>query len=150
MRKLHEILRLKYEVGLSDRQNARVVGCSRTTVQNALERVRMAGLSWPLPAGLAEDALQARLYPGETRRMATPLPDFTALERALTHKGVTRLLLWEEYRAAHPDGYGYSAFCQHLAHWRRRRTPVLRLEHRPGEKLFVDYAGPTLDIIDRR
>jgi len=150
MRKLHEILRLKYEVGLSDRQNARVVGCSRTTVQNALERVRMAGLSWPLPAGLAEDALQARLYPGETRRMATPLPDFTALERALTHKGVTRLLLWEEYRAVHPDGYGYSAFCQHLAHWRRRRTPVLRLEHRPGEKLFVDYAGPTLDIIDRR
>ncbi len=149
LRKLHEILRLKSEVGVSDRQIARVVGCSRTTVQSCLQRVRAAGLSWPLPADMNEASLQARLYPGEARLAAYPVPDFAAIERELAHKGVTRLLLWQEYRATHPDGLQYTAFCIHYRRWLRQRSPVLRLEHRPGEKLFVDYAGPTVGIVDR-
>jgi transposase len=78
-----------------------------------------------------------------------PLPDFAAVHVELARKGVTRWLLWSEYKATHPDGLQYTAFCNHYRRWRLQQSAVLRQVHAPGDKLFVDYAGQTVDIIDR-
>jgi transposase len=148
VRKVREVLRLK-AAGLSDRQIAGSVGSSRSAVQECLRRAREAGLSWPLAEGLDETALHARLYRRSVPLPGRPEPDFAQVHRELGRRGVTRLLLWQEYKAAHPDGWQYSAFCARYERWRATQTAVLRQHHAPGEKLFVDYAGHTIPIHDR-
>lgn len=148
MRRIREVLRLKAELQLTDQQIADSVRCARSTVQECVRRARQVGVSWPLPDELDDDALLARLYP----TLAAPsyaAPDFERIELELKRKGVTRKLLWQEYRAVQPTGCGYSAFCRDLDAWRRTRDPVMRLEHRAGERVFVDYAGLTMPIVDR-
>lgn len=149
MRKIREILRLHHEQALSARQIAATVGCALSTVQDGLKRATAAGLGWPLPTDVDEAALQARLYPPVTPRNEYPLPDFAAVHAELAQKGVTRWLLWSEYKATHPDGLQYTAFCNHYRHWLGKQSTVLRQVHAPGDKLFVDYAGQTVEIIDR-
>lgn len=148
MRRIREVLRLKAESQLTDQQIADSVRCARSTVQECVRRARQAGVSWPLPAELDDDALLAKLYP-TLAAPSYPRPDFERIEAELKRKGVTRKLLWQEYRAAEPAGCGYSAFCRDFDAWRRTRDPVMRLEHRAGERVFVDYAGLTVPIVDR-
>ena len=148
VRKIREVLRLKSEAQLSDRQIAAVLGSARSTVQECLRRARAAGLSWPLPE-LAEDELQERLYPRTPSPPRYPTPDFEAIQRELATKGVTRMLLWQEYKAQHPEGCQYSAFCRDYEAWLGRQDAVMRFEHVPGDKLFVDYAGKTMAVVDR-
>lgn len=148
MRKIREVLRLKAE-GLSDRQIAAAVGSARSSVQECLRRARTAGLCWPLPADLDEIALQARLYRRDVPLPGIPLPDFVAVHTELGRRGVTRQLLWEEYRTQHPGGLGYTAFCVHYQRWRATQALSMRQVHLPGDKLFVDYAGQTVPITDR-
>jgi transposase len=147
VRKIREVLRLKAE-RFSDRQIAVAIGSSRSTVQECLRRCREAELAWPVPDELDEAALHARLYRRGVPLSRTPQPDFAHLHRELARRGVTRLLLWEEYKAAHTDGWQYSVFCDQYRRWLARQELVLRQEHTPGEKLFVDYAGQTVPIID--
>ncbi len=147
VRKIREVLRLKAE-GYSDRQVGIAIGSARSTVQECIRRARAAGIVWPLPADLDEAALHERMYRRVVPLSRTPEPDFAHLHAELQRRGVTRLLLWEEYRAEHPDGWQYSAFCEHYRQWRSRQELVLRQEHRPGDKLFVDYAGQTVGITD--
>lgn len=149
MRKIREVLRLKFEAGLSDRQIARAIASARSTVQECLRRAREAGLVWPLPATLDEATLHERLYRREVALTRTMAPDFAAFHAELKRPGVTRLLLWQEYKAEHPDGFQYSAFCEHYRRWLSTQDIVLRQHHQPGDKCFVDYAGPTVGIIDR-
>jgi len=149
MRKIREVLRLRYEAGLSRRQIAASVGCSRSTVAECLQRAAAAGMAWPPPAGLDEAALEARLYPAPAPARDYPLPDFAAVHAELARKGVTRWLLWQEYKAAHPDGLQYTAFCIHYQRWHSAQAVVLRQVHAPGDKLFVDYAGQTVPVVDR-
>lgn len=148
MRKIREVLRLKTE-GFSDRQIAVAIGSARSTVQECIRRAREAGLSWPLAPELDESALHGQLYRRSVPLSRTPQPDFAELHRELRRRGVTRLLLWEEYKAAHPDGWQYSVFCDQYRRWRARQELVLRQDHVPGDKLFVDYAGQTVPIVDR-
>jgi len=150
MRKLREVLRLKFERGLSYRQIARSVGLAHSTVSEYVSRAERAGLAWPLAPELGDAALEARLYPGPPPRgTERPLPDWEAVRRELaSHKGVTLQLLWLEYREAHPEGYGYSQFCDLYRRWREGLDVVLRQSYRAGEKCFVDYAGPTVEIVD--
>jgi len=148
MRKIREVLRLKAE-GLSDRQIAAAIGSARSTVQECLRRARECALTWPLPAELDEIGLQARLYRRDVPLLTMPLPDFTAVHRELGLRGVTRQLLWEEYRQLHPQGLGYTAFCVHYQRWRATQALSMRQLHLPGDKLFVDYAGHTVPITDR-
>lgn len=148
MRKIREVLRLKAEARLSDRQIAAVLGSARSTVQECLRRAREAGLGWPLPE-LTEEELQARLYPRAAAEPRYPSPDFAHIQRELARKGVTRLLLWQEYKARYPDGCQYSAFCRDYDAWLGRQDAVMRFEHTPGDKLFVDYAGQTMAVVDR-
>ena len=148
VRKIREVLRLRAE-GISDRQIAVAIGCARSTVQDCVRRCREAGLVWPLPVELTEETLYARLYFRQVPLSKTPAPDFARLHAELKRRGVTRMLLWQEYKAAQPDGWQYSEFCEQYRCWLGRQDVVLRQTHRPGEKLFVDYAGQTIPVTDR-
>lgn len=113
-------------------------------------RADVAGLSWPLPDTLSAVELEARLFPSATGEVRNNLavPDWAHVHRELRRKGVTLALLWEEYKAAHPaDGYGYSRFCELYRRWEGRLSPTMRQHHVAGDRVFVDYAGDTLDVI---
>lgn len=149
MRKIVEVLRLAHEGGRSHREIARAVGASPTTVGEILRRARQCGLCYPLPAGMSEAALEAQLYaPAPPSSRTRPEPDWPAVHRELARKGVTLDLLWQEYKAEHPDGYRYSGFCEHYRRWVGRLSVSLRQTHAPGEKLFIDYAGQTVAVVD--
>ena len=151
MRKIKEVLRLKWAKGMSNRQIAATCGIGRPTVAEYLRRAKEADLSWPLPGDLDEVQLEHRLFPPPPALPANRrgVPDWAHIHRELKNAGVTLFLLWQEYRVAHPEGYQYSWFCEHYRLWRGKLDVVMRQDHRAGEKLFVDYAGQTAPIIDR-
>jgi transposase len=149
MRKIEEILRLKFEVGLSHRAIATSCGVSASTVSEYVTHAKAAGLSWPLPEGMTDEQLEARLFPGKAARgCQVPQPDWKAVNKELKRKGVTLSLLWIEYRQEYPDGYGYSQYCHHYREWKKHLNPTMRQRHKAGEKLFVDYAGQTVEVLD--
>jgi len=150
MRKIKDVLRL-HAAGLSARQIAVSVGVGRSTVAEYLRRAEVAQLGWPLPDGLCEEGLEQRLFPpvlALTERLFSE-PDWAVFHRELRRPGVTLSLLWEEYRGTHPDdGYGYSAFCEHYRRWAGRLPSVMRQRHVAGERMFVDYSGKRMTVID--
>ena len=150
MRKIIDALRLRAS-GLTLREIGASLGTGHSTILGHLKRCDEAGVSWPLPADLSEADLEVRLFQREGGKMRRGLaqPDWPAVHRELRRKGVTLSLLWEEYRAAHPDdGYGYSRYCELYRRWEGRLTPTMRQYHFAGERAFVDYAGDTLEVID--
>jgi transposase len=150
IRKVKEVLRLKWECGLSNRQIAKSCSIGRATVAEYLCRARAAGLSWPLPDGLDEAEVDRRLFlPGPCVPAGSRLlPEWSKVHRELKRKGVTLFLLWQEYKQAHPNGYQYSSFCRHYQTWAGSLDLAMRQNHRAGEKLFVDYAGQTVPVVD--
>ncbi len=146
MRKAMEILRLKYEAGLTNRQISRSCSVSRSTVSSYLERVEKAGISWPLSEELDEEQFQELLFPDTAGgiKPSRPLPDMDYIHKELRRKHVTLRLLWEEYRTQHPDGYGYTQFCEYYRRWKAPLDVTLRQRHTAGEKTFVDWAGQTV------
>jgi len=153
-RRIKEVLRLKYELGLGQRQIARSCSIGQAPVNDYLRRAEVAGLRWPLTDEWDDDRIERELF-GRRSQPSTPpsqrtLPDFRSIHDQLRqHRHLTLQLLWVEYRQAHPDGYGYSHFCDHYKRWRRKLDVVLRQEHKAGEKLFVDWAGPTIPVHER-
>lgn len=151
MSKLREILRLKYDAKLSHRKIARVVNVSQGAVSKYVSLAQACGLSWPLPAGLDDAALEARLFARAQPPSRYREPDFSLIHQALKRKGVTRQLLWAEYAAEQPESaYRYTQFCTRYRDWRCQQKRSLRQAHRAGEKLFIDYAGQTATVIDPR
>ena len=151
MRRVREMLRLKYEAGASDRAIARSIGVARSTVRLCLDRVAGAGLAWPLPETLTDCALEALLFAGAGAMMGQRRksePDWPLVHRELRRPGVTLMLLWEEYRATDPGGYGYSRWCELYRAWEGRLSPTMRQVHPAGERLFVDFAGQTVEVVD--
>jgi transposase len=150
MRKIKEVLRLHYETALSTREIAKSLGIGRSTVHDYLYRSERAGLDWSLAAELDETSLEHQLYPPlpcvaqEERQM----PSMEHLYQELKKKGVTLQLLWHEYKEANPEGYQYSRFCYHYQQWVQKLDLCLRQDYRAGEKLFVDYAGQTMEVTD--
>ncbi len=149
MRQLREILRLKHE-GMPHRAIARACGVGVGTVSEYVGRAKRAGLSWPLPAELDEAALEARLFPPAEPGRERQAPDLVWMHQELKKVGVTLYLLWEEYRAVHAEGYGYSQFCEIYRRWARKLRPSMRQQHRAGEKTFIDFSGQRLHLVDRR
>ena len=148
MRKIREALRLR-SYGFSGRQVAQSLGVGRATISEYFRRAGVEGLSWPLPADLSDSDLERRLFsyaPGEVRDDVSQ-PDWAYVHAELRRKGVTLSLLWEEYRGVHPAGYGYSRYCELYTRWEGKLSPVMRQRHPAGERLFVDYAGPTIDVV---
>ena len=148
MRQVREVLRLKHVAGHSERRIAAAIGISRYTVAEYLRRAMVVGITWPVPAELDDSALEARLFSQPFAVQERPQPDWPRLHAELRRPGVTLLLLWEEYRAGQPEGYGYSRFCDLYRDWRAGISPTMRQTHVAGERLFVDFAGQTVSIID--
>jgi len=152
MRHIKEVLRLKFAAHLSHRQIADCLGVSVGGVAKYVTAATNAGLSYPLPEGMDDRTLLRRLR-AEATSVATPRlcePDLAEVHTELKRKGVTRLLLWEEYAAANPDSsYSYPQFCVLYREWRKHLKFSMRQVHVAGEKLFLDYCGPTVPIIDQ-
>jgi transposase len=145
------MLRMHFGAEASDRAIARELGVARSTIQDYLDRAKAAGLSWPLPDELSDEVLEERLFaragskPGLRRRAE---PDWAALAREMKRPGVNLMVLWEEHRESHSDGYGYSRFCELYRDFEHRLAPTMRQHHVAGDKLFVDYSGKRIDIVD--
>jgi transcriptional regulator with XRE-family HTH domain len=143
MRQIREVLRLRFASELPQRAIAKSLGLSQGTVSGYLSRARAAGVSWPFAEDLDDAQLEALLFPPPPAIAADqrPMPDWAWVHRELRRPNVTLALLWEEYRASAPDGFGYSWFCDLYRGWAGRLQPTMRQTHIVGEKLFVDFAA---------
>jgi len=149
VRKIREVLRLKAD-GFSKRRIAASLGISATAAMECVERARRAGLTWPLPEDLSDDVLEHRLYPPPTvKDEQRPLPNWAEIHRELKRPGVTLQLLWQEYREQHSSGYAYSRFCDLHRAWEKYVSPTMRQTHIAGERMFVDYSGTKLQLMER-
>ena len=149
MRKVRELLRLRWSEHLSLRDVASALAMPHATVALYERRALDAGLTWPL-GDLDDDALEAMLFTPTPTKVTRTQPEFAYLQRELRHKGVTLQLLFDAYRETHPDGYAYSQFCLLYRQWRRHLDVVMRQDHVAGEKLFVDFPGLTIPIYDEK
>ena len=151
MRKSREILRHVLDLDLSYQVTQQSLKVSHGQVCRTLKKVRDRGLSWADIQPLSDDELEALLYGGPKPPAASgPLPDWPLLDAELRRPGVTLLLLHQEYRALHPNGLGYSQFCDHYSRFRRRRPLLMRQQHVAGDKLFIDYSGKKPGYFDPR
>ena len=153
MRKVREVLRLRHALGVSERQIAVTIGVSRSTVGEYLRRAAVIGITWPVPEGLDDAELERRLFTPPTfdETPARPLPDWPHVHKELKRRAVTLLLLWEEYRAEHADGYGYSRFCDLYRDWRQTISPTMRQTHGlPRSCLSTSLATPCRSSMPRR
>jgi transposase len=150
MRKIKEVLRLKYENALSDSKIAASCCIARSTVADYINRAKQAGLTWPVPEDIDETGLERLLFqdPSNTRSCPKDEPDWLKVHEELKNKDVTKDLLWQEYKEQHPQGYQYTRFCQLYNKWLGKLDLVMRQDHKAGEKLFVDYCGSTVSITD--
>ena len=150
MRKIREVLRLKFEHGLSDRKIATSCRISRRSVAEYIRRAKAAGIGWGRAKDMDDLGLEKLLFPvgsGE-KQEDRPVPDWSYVHSELKRSGVTLSLLWQEYKEANPDGYQYSWFCREYGRWLSKADVVMRQSHQGGEKVFVDYAGQTVPVID--
>ena len=151
MRKLKDVLRLRLTAGLSNRKIALITGIGKTAVSKHVSRAKELGLDWPKIEAMPEEAIEALLYPTpkEPKPGGPVMPDWNEVAKELRRKGVTKQLLWEEYKEDHEEtAYSYSRYCELYAGWKGGIEPVMRFEHAAGEKCFVDYSGQTLTVVD--
>jgi transposase len=149
MRQLRQTLRLHLESGLSMRECSRVLGVSKTTVGDVVRMASAAGVDWAAAQTLDDEELEARLYGPAVRRSARHVePNYAHIHQELKRSGVTLQLLWEEYRQGNDLAYKYTAFCIKYRAWAAGLKRSMRQIHVAGEKMFVDYAGPTVPIVD--
>jgi transposase len=149
MRFIREVLRLVFGVGLSLREVERSLSISHVTASGYVARAKEVGLSWPLPEHLDDGALARLLFPRPAPPEIRPIPDWSYVHRELRRKKVTRILMRQVYKDVHPDGYALSRFYKLYNRWAEKLDLVMRQEHRAGEKLFVDFAGQTVPIVDK-
>src|SRR5882724_11181296 len=150
MRRVREIVRLKFAANVSIREIARRMGTAPSTVRATLERFRAAEVTWPLPDEVTDSELEVALYGNAGTRQGHRRhaePDWAMVHRELKRKHVTLAILWEEYIERHPEGYRYSRFCELYRTWEGKLSVTMRQTHLGGDKLFVDYAGDTVSVI---
>jgi transposase len=151
MRRIRQVLQLHFDAQASARTIAGTLGVGRSTVQDYVARAAASGLVWPLAPELTDDELEQMLFPTPRGKPGARLhvePDWSTLVREMKRPGVNLLILFEEYQAAHPDGYKYSRFCQLFRAFERRLAPTMRQTHVAGDKAFVDYSGKKVPIVD--
>ncbi len=149
MRHAREIIRLK-STSISAHEISRRLCMARSTVREALKRAESAGLSWPLPNGMNDDALEAALYANRRSKRGhrrVEEPDWAGVHRELKRKHVTLVILWDEYIAANPGGHSYSRFCELYRAFEKTLSVTMRQTHGAGERLFVDYAGDGVPVV---
>lgn len=151
MRTNKDILRLKYESGKTEREIRNLLGLkSKTTVHQCIERAKTAGISWPLPGGMTEEALEAALFPVQPAKPSDKAPiDYAYMHEEMQRKDTTKTFLWERYAAANPDNhYGLTQFCELTNRWSGRLNYSMKQTYKAGEKVFVDF-GDGLTVVDK-
>ena len=152
MQTIQEVLRLKYLGHLSTRQIEALGIASKSAVSNYITHFEQSGLSIEEALAMPREQLKSALFPEEHSKQkagtSRPHPDWNYIHTELAKKGMTRLLLWEEYKEQHPDGYGYTQFKEYYNRYRKRLNPSMRQIHYAGDKLFVDFSGLTVPIVD--
>jgi len=148
MRKIIEVMRLKYELNCSQQAITHATGIPRSTVKDYLMRANVAELRWPLPPEMTNAALNELLFPSDANKtpMNRPEPDWSSIHNELKRKAVTLQLLWEEYKKTHPTGYQYSWFAHLYRQWAKKYDVWMPQVHKAGEKIFVDYSGLKVPI----
>lgn len=146
MLKAREILRLKYEAGLSLREISKSCNCGKTTVSEVLERAEKAGVTWPIE--LSEKQLMTLLYPPVENKNSVPEPDMEYIFYEMKRKSVTLMLLWEEYKEKHQDGIMYTQFCERYRNFKKNNQISMHMDHKAGEEVQVDWAGQTMSYTD--
>lgn len=151
MNKIREILRLAWQCGRSNREIALSCAISHTAVNDYLAKARLAGLGPETFETMSDAELSQRFHSVASKSGGPkrPQPDWAHLHQELQKPSVTLQLLWQEYKVSHPDGYQSSQFCEHYHRWKKHLDVSMRQTHKAGEKLFVDYAGQTLPVVDR-
>lgn len=152
VRSIKEILRLRFTERLGLREIGAAVRRSPSVVHDCIGRFKASGLVWPLPEDVDDGRLEELLYKpcGAQGGATMAAPDFAYVHRELSRKHVTLALLWQEYRAAHgAASYQYSRFCELYRAWARPLGAVMRQRHKAGDKLFVDWSGDGVGIVDR-
>jgi transposase len=152
MRQIKEVLRLRLEVGLSLELVAQSVGVSRSTVQECLRRAKEAGVSWSDCQSLDQVKLHQLLCKNRSFSKsveASVVPDYAVVDQEFRRKGMTRLLLWKEFKTAHPQAMQYTTFCIGYRKWQSQSSCVFRQTYAPADKLFVDYAGQIVPLVVR-
>jgi transposase len=151
MRKIRDLLRLHFDCSLSNKCIGDALGISKSCVYKALERFKKSGLAWPLPADLADSALEQKLYKSSCDPLPTdvPQPDFEHIFRELARPHVTLKLLFDEYRTQVPTGLSKTAFYRRFGEYRKRLSPTMKIIHKGGDKLFVDYSGDSFEYVNR-
>ena len=153
MDRVREILRLKEQCDLSERAIARTVNVSRPVVKHYLERLAQAGIDYAALGGMNDDALLSLLKSDQephSERYQLLHQKFAALAQELKRPGVTLLRLWQEYREQHPQCYGYSQFCYYFQLWRSSSELTMHIDHKAGDKMFVDFTGKKLHVVNRQ
>ena len=149
MQKIKDILRLKYQAHLSQRQISKSLGVSLGSVCEHLKRAQLAGLTWPLISEMSESELTQSLYGSRKKNNQFIQPDFKIIHKELKRKGVTLQLLWQEYTQTQGEqAYQYTQFCHYYNQWRQTLSKSMRQTHKAGEKCFVDYCGPTISVVN--
>ena len=149
MRKISEVLRLRFDLKRSHRDISKALNISASTVGDYLIRAKTARIEWPLPENLTEEELYGRLFPQVAQvTRDRPLPDLEKVHCELRRKAMTLRLLWREYREIHANGLSYSQYCERYRAYVKQISPVMRQVHKAGEKTFVDYAGMTVPWLD--
>ncbi|MFH1453998.1 MAG: IS21 family transposase [Armatimonadota bacterium] len=148
MRKIREVLRLRFDFKQSYEKIANSCVISSSTAAEIVFRFKRSGLPWPLPEEMNDDGLEKKLYPPKPKAVNRPVPDWAEIHRELKGKYVTLMLLWQEYSNNNPLCFGYSWFCHAYEKWRKKTDITMRQHHRFGEKCFVDYAGGTVPIVN--
>lgn len=151
MSKIHDVIRLKFDAKLSNRDVAHCLKIGAATVSDLLGRFKLSGYTWPLPDELTEAELEKKLFPKSpcNKIKGKAKPDFSEIHQELKRKGMTKLLLWQEYLSVNPDNaYKYTQFCNLYSAWLKKQKRSMRQHHMAGEKLFIDYCGPTVPIVN--
>lgn len=150
MRKLKEILRLKYGCALTHRQIAKSLSISPSSISLYANRAKQLGIvAWPLSEQWDDHSLSRAFFNTRVQPKRYVTPDWPVLNQELKSKTMTLLLLWEEYAERDPQGhYSYTHFCRQYKAWLDCQKPSMRQNHKAGEKLFVDYCGPTMPLVD--
>jgi len=153
MIKIRQILRLQSQ-GCSKLQIAAQTGIARNTLKKYLKEFTSSGLSFEEISELSDKELEDLFVKPEDRplneRLQILFSLFPAIEKELKRKGVTRQLLWKEYKTHHPGGVGLSQFKHYFSQWKAQVNPTMHMEHKAGDKLYVDFAGDKLEIINEQ
>jgi len=151
MRKVREIFRLSMQYGVKNREISRSCSISHTVVNNYLKRVKELDLTFDEIDKMSDEELKKSLRNIAVSSPGTQaVPNWEFVNQELKKKSVTMELLWQEYRDLYPEGYARSQYYKLYARWKKRLNVSLRQSHKAGEKLFVDYAGQTVPVIDRQ